>query len=57
MDFADAIIFFNEISVGLHLNRAIKKDSFDFIFVGSLNQLFPSLIEVVVLFKQQTVHT
>jgi hypothetical protein len=56
MDFADALIFFNEVSVGFHLNRAIKEDPFNFIFVGSLNQLFPSLIEVVVLFKQQTIH-
>ena len=57
MDFVDALILFNEISIDFHFNRAIEEDPFDFIFVGSLNQLFPSLIEVVVLFKQQTIHT
>lgn len=52
MDFADALILFNEISVDFHFNRTIEEDSFDFIFVGSLSQLVPSLIEVVILFEQ-----
>ena len=52
MNFAGTLIFFNEISVDFHFNRAIEEDPFDFIFVGSLSQLVPSLIEVVILFEQ-----
>ena len=50
MYFADALILFNDISIDFHFNRAVEEDPFDFIFVGSLSQLVPSLIEVVVLF-------
>jgi len=52
MDFADALILFNDISIDFHFNRAVEEDPFDFIFVGSLSKLVPSLIEVVVLFEQ-----
>jgi hypothetical protein len=52
MDFVDALILFNEISIDFHFNRAIEEDPFDFIFVGSLSQLVPSLIEVAILFEQ-----